>query len=326
MKGLTRLITTTVPTSKIESTRFRSVAFQTPTAELPNSDDEGKGKGDISKSKVKAPIPSSDDLDDVTARQARQQGRAARWRLQEDIASEKPSNAPAKTFLTPAEKKRVAFIKGEIHESATTVHAYIVFAHEEPGRSKNVPPVMNPYEAANKAVEACDGVEYMGRTIRVDHVHSKGVVDGKGNGVGIDGKFDTRRTLFVGGLDFQTKEEDLRAFFEKLLLEEHTEEKEEEGGGSEGEDADVEDGSDSDEEAGSDDSASNADVDRGDEEDAMDVDGNNGEDDTVVTPVSSAEKWVTHVRLIRDQDTQLGKGIAYVEFKVRSVSRSYLVS
>lgn len=212
-------------------------------------------------------------MDDITSRQARQQGRAARWREQDDVASEKPGTG--KTFLTPAEKKRVAFIKGELHAEGTTVHAYVVFAHEEPGRSKNVPPVLNPYEAAKLAVEACDGQVYMDRTIRVDHVRGSGGAPSgtKSTIPNAQGHFDTRRTLFVGGLDFQTKEEDLRAFFEKLLVTE-----------------------------------------RGEAEAEVDSDEDVESEATKETPTTS--KWVSHVRLIRDQDTQLGKGIAYVEFKV----------
>lgn len=32
-----------------------------------------------------------------------------------------------------------------------------------------------------------------------------------------------------------------------------------------------------------------------------------------------AKTWVTHVRVVRDPGTQLGKGFAYVEFTVRAV-------
>ena len=150
-----------------------------------------------------------------------------------------------------------------------------MFAHEELGRSKNVPPVMNPFEAAKKAVEVCDGMVYMDRTIRVDHVQTSNVTPN----IRRSGHLDPRRTIFVGGLDFQTNEEDVRAFFEKLLLSERDVSG---GGGGDG---------------GS----------------------RSGSDDESQGDITAAhDSWVSHVRLIRDNKTQLGKGIAYVEFKVRT--------
>lgn len=272
LHGLQRLISSAVPGCKIESTRFRSVAFQNPTSELPKLD--GESSKPITSSTRSG--PPSDDLGDPTSRQARQLGRAALWREQEDIESEKPANAT--TFITHAEKKRIAFIKGELHSEAATLHAYIVFAHEAPGRSKNVPPVMNPFEAAKRAVEVCNGMVYMDRTIRVDHVRTSDTMGDTRR----PGHFDPRRTIFVGGLDFQTNEEDLRTLFENLLI------------------AETEENGDDDDES----SESNSDGD------------DKNEDKSNKTAARAS--WVTHVRIIRDKETQLGKGIAYVEFKVRT--------
>lgn len=39
-----------------------------------------------------------------------------------------------------------------------------------------------------------------------------------------------------------------------------------------------------------------------------------------VPDASEAKNWVTHVRLVRDPATQLGKGFAYVEFAVCRIS------
>jgi nucleolar protein 12 len=68
---------------------------------------------------------------------------------------------------------------------------------------------------------------------------------------------DPKKSLFVGGLDYAAKEEDVRVLFEELVKSE-----------------------------------------RG----------------------SSAEKYVTGVRIVRDAATQLGKGFGYVHFKVSPYS------
>lgn len=154
-----------------------------------------------------------------------------------------------KTFLTPAQKKRIAFIRGELHDEAGSVHAYVVLAHPVPDTSPKVT-VMDPTEAAALIVSHSDGKQFMERTLRVDRVGSK-----RGDTAGDRAQsLDPRLTVFVGGVDFAAKEEDLRTFFEALLAAEKG-----------------------------------------------------------VAPTSS---WVKSVRIVRDRDTQLGKGFAYVRFTV----------
>ncbi|KAG6856357.1 hypothetical protein H0H87_005344 [Tephrocybe sp. NHM501043] len=254
LKQLQRHILSYIPTAKIESTRFRSVPFQAPTSKLPDADSlEGKAnpKG--------APVPTKTarphDLD-----------RTSTWRSslkdKEDGASEEK-----KKYLTPNEKKKVAFINQEFHSTADTVNAYIVFAHSAPteNRPKNLPPppeVLDPYEAARQAVRACDGSTFMERVIRVDLVGKKNL-PGAEDEVDMDiiGA-DPKSSVFVGNLDFASKEEDLRVFFEGVVSTER--------GPPPGTVEGVEDG--------------------------------------------AIKKWVTRVRIVRDKDTQLGKGFAYVQF------------
>lgn len=195
-----------VPSAKIESTRFRSVAFQKPTAELPSEDpSSSKTAG-----KPKEKEGRQHDRD-----------RAASWRAAQDKdAEDEAASAPAKTFLTPKEKKRIAFIKQEIHSGVDSVNAYVVFAHPVPAenRPKNLPPpkhVMDPYEAAKTVVKAANGSVFMERTLRLDLA-----VKGKGKAVELaDAELvgDPKATVFVGNLDFASKEEDVRAFFEGLM-------------------------------------------------------------------------------------------------------------
>ncbi|TFK93092.1 hypothetical protein K466DRAFT_572710 [Polyporus arcularius HHB13444] len=267
-KQFKRHILSFVPSAKIESVRFRSVAFKKPTAELPTED--GKTK----------PKPKTREHD---------RDRAALWRGED---KDEVDAASAKRFLDTKEKKRIAFIKHEIHEHVDAVNAYVVFAHPpsaeslaaRPANLPPPPPVMDPYEAARKCAEKCDGSVFLGRTLRVDVVK-------KGTAPGTDGPSapaargesamagDPKATVFVGSLDFASKEEDLRAFFEALICAERGKPEET---------------------AGSDDEES--------EEDDED------EDEKAKDGEKKPRTWVKRVRIIRDRDTQLGKGFAYVQF------------
>jgi nucleolar protein 12 len=255
-----------VPTSKIESVRFRSIAFQKPTAKLPSEDDPTPSPSKPHKPPTgdKEPLRKH-DLDRISS-----------WRDSKNHST----GDPEKKFLTPQEKKRVAFIKQNFHETGDAVNAYIVFAHPPPEetfkRSENAPlspDIMDPYEAAKAAVEKCDGTSFEGKTIRVDSVRKGGGRDAGGEGLG-----DPKLSVFVGNLDFASKEEDLRAFFETLVTGERGARPQGSGDGAE----------------------------------------------------TRSSRWVTRVRVVKDKDTQLGKGFAYIQFAVRyphfTSSRASLIS
>ncbi|KAI0356406.1 hypothetical protein OH77DRAFT_1400622 [Trametes cingulata] len=260
-KQFKRHLLSFVPSAKIESVRFRSVAFKKPTAELPH-DDDGKPK----------------------KTRTHDRERAATWRADQSAADPDGDGEaePKKSYLTPKEKKRIAFIKHEIHENVDAVNAYVVFAHAPPADSRpaNLPPLpelMNPYEAAAECAKLADGSVFLGRTLRVDVVKKDAnPAAGKG-GSGMAG--DPKATLFVGNLDFASKEEDLRAFFESVVRQERGEPGEREEGESSGSE---------------------------DEDEAA--------AERARTGVQRPRTWVKRVRIIRDRDTQLGKGFAYVQF------------
>lgn len=114
------------------------------------------------------------------------------------------------------------------------------------------------YEAARLAADVCDGSTFMDRVLCVDLVGRTSSQDGHS----VDG--DPKSSVFVGNLDFGSKEEDLRVFFETLVT------------GERGSPAD-----------------------------------NDEQDGDVKLPM-----WVTRVRIVRDKESQLGKGFAYVQFAV----------
>ncbi|KAG2094536.1 hypothetical protein BD769DRAFT_1678613 [Suillus cothurnatus] len=197
-KKLHRHILSLVPTAKIESTRFRSVAFQNPTSKPP--DDDGKE-------------PRQHDRD-----------RASSWHKANPTADE-PKN-DEKKFLTPSQKKKVAFINHELHPSADSVNAYVSWT----------------------------------RTIRVDSLGRPTDNIGKQSALLSTFAGDPKSSVFVGNLDFASKEEDLRIFFESLMTAE-----------------------------------------RGPPSQASDA----------------PKHWVSRVRIVRDKESQLGKGFAYVQFTDR---------
>ncbi|KAI0029263.1 hypothetical protein K488DRAFT_56756, partial [Vararia minispora EC-137] len=240
-KQLKRHILSFVPSANIESVRFRSVAFQAPTTS----------------STANAPKPEG---------RVHERERAATWREKAKDKDGEEAGKPAQR-LSAGEKKRIAFIKHEIHAQADAVHAYIVFAHADPA-SKQAANVLDPQVVAREVVEKADGSIFMGRTLRVDSVSKT-----------VEEKGDPRRTVFVGNLDFASQEEDLRVFFEGVVSAER---------GPPGADEDEE----SDEE-------------------------NEESEDKEVNKETKPKTWVTRVRIVRDKDTLLGKGFAYVEFADR---------
>ncbi|KAI0696017.1 hypothetical protein BC835DRAFT_917013 [Cytidiella melzeri] len=256
-KQFKRHILSFVPNAKIESIRFRSVAFSKPTTQS----DAAASKG---------------------GRQ-HNRDRAASWRNSNSKAGEDADEEAAadkgKTFLTQQEKKRIFFIKQELHSGVDSVNAYVVFAHPTPPTGNRPSTLMDPHEAAKIVIREADGGEFHGHSVRVDSAlrgKSKGQVGELGN---VEVAEDPKATVFVGSLDFACKEEDVRAFFEKLMVEER---------GAPGVSGKDEHGNDE------------------EEEDAKQDGG------------KVKATWVKRVRIIRDKDTLLGKGFGYVQFTDRS--------
>ena len=255
-----------MPTAKIESIRFRSVPFKDPAVDLTTTGDE----------------TSSSNKHHGKEGREHDKTRAATWRHSQ-TDKDTNENKDEKRFLTPNQKKKIAFIHQEFHSVADTVHAYVVFAHPAsvlpslPSSSTTPEPklrteVLDPYEAAQTAARQCDGTTFMDRLLRVDVVNKSSTGDPDAN---------PKLTIFVGNLDFASKEEDLRVFFEGVVSKERGE----------------------------------APPRSEDEEDEGDEEGENNRS------VKKERAWVTRVRIVRDRETQLGKGFAYVQFAVRPFRR-----
>ena len=201
-----------MPTAKIESVRFRSIPFQTPTSKLPTSGDEGD---DTAKTKLHVKLQQTPRKEP----RPHDRERASVWRSKTIDKDEAVMKQDEKKYITPGQKKKIAFINQEFHSTADTVNANIRFAHpintaDRPSNLPPIPPCLDPYEAARTAAEKGDGSLFMERIIRVDLV-------GKSNNKEA-GSSDTdpKLSVFVGNLDFASKEEDLRVFFEGLMASE----------------------------------------------------------------------------------------------------------
>jgi nucleolar protein 12 len=252
LKNFKKHILSYTPSAQIESVRFRSVAFQKPVTKLPGNGDEPQLSKTTNKTTDKE--PRQHDVDRISS-----------WR--DSKGSEAGTVEAEKRYLTPQEKKRVAFIKHDFHQGMDVVNAYVVFAHPQPSESRApnvpaIPPVLDPYEAAQLAVNNCDGSVFHERTIRVDAIHENDKSRSSGG--------DPKLSVFVGNLDFASKEEDLRVFFEGIVAAE-----------------------------------------RGPAPQRQDE-----SDDVSDKKAVKSPRWVTRVRIIRDKDTQVGKGFAYIQFAV----------
>ncbi|CBQ70173.1 conserved hypothetical protein [Sporisorium reilianum SRZ2] len=215
--------------TKAHALRFRSVAFSTPTVHLEEDEDE-------------------DDASSKKKKKGKAKERSHNYR--EAVAAvEGGENAQAP--LTAQQKRKIAFINKDFHEKVKCVSAYVTIADPKavlehlyeiaPPKSK-----AKGASAANIQIDSrltgpvlaaliasfADAQEFQGRHLRVDLVKSISPSEVLASGLEkvktFDGilagssssTVDPKSTLFVGGLDFEMDEEEVRAFFEALLVDE----------------------------------------------------------------------------------------------------------
>lgn len=322
-KSLVRHLIATLPEeyhsiAKLDSIRFRSIQLATPAF---TSD----GRDTAVASTAQGASGDNDDDEDEGA-QAQEKSdnharkRSRRWKSGE---VETPSNSkkPLK-FLTAAQKKKIGFIKGQVHEKASTCIAYIVWDTASPNAKPNsshsssndntttattTSKTTTPQEIASLVVKHGNNTTFENFTLRVDYV-TKGNEGGNGKDhqgtktgpstnedensnsnnnktnreLAIEQKLkleEEKRTLYIGSLDFEEKEEAIRELCERLMVEE-----------------------------------------RGKPVNEQHVNGTDGGEKGNVNHRAGdgpSSSWVERVRLVRDPETGLGKGFAYVMFKDR---------
>lgn len=275
-KNLIKHLIATLPTSedkskdyrnllKLDTIRFRSVPFNAPVP-----------KASGTKQPAEVAEAEGDEEADGEDAENHARKRARRWRDHEDDDDEAGAeNAQKKQrFLTAGQKRKVAAIKGDVHEKAKSCNAYIVWQSKDEI-------IVSSKALASLVVKHANNTVFEGLTIRVDHVRSPASSKAPANGADSEqangaASEDTamkkalaaehkqkaeeeKRTLYLGSLDFEETEQAVRDLCERLIK------------------------------------------------------GEKGE-----APASAP--WVERVRVIKDSETGLGKGFAYVLFKVSESS------
>jgi len=194
--------------TEVVSLRFRSVSFRVPTSDM-SGVSSGPAVGD------------------------KRRERARKFRELKGI-----SEKEAPPSLTSEQKRKIAYINLDLNERADSVNAYVrigdpslVHKHKQASNApeeKLTGPILTTLLA-----RALDNTLFHERHLRADVVQSLDmheIVDAELDKVILpDGTplshrsastIDPKRTIFVGNLDFEAHEEEVRALFEKLMCEE----------------------------------------------------------------------------------------------------------
>lgn len=287
-KALVRHLSATLPAeyqsiTKLDSIRFRSLQLATPAF-----DADGRDSTTSSTSKSNKQGDGDDEDDGEEEEQVDRSNNHARKRARKWKTGEVDSQNGGKTpkFLTASQKKKIGFIKGQVHEKASSCIAYAVWdtidslptPSSTASTSKGATSA-TPQEIASLIVKYGNNTVFEGFTLRVDHVKGSTSTLPEGQTGEVELSTQTKRvlaleqkakleeekrTLYIGSLDFEEKEQAIRELCEKLMTEERGE-------------------------------------------------------PTVDNDTGRSASWVERVRLVRDAETGLGKGFAYVMFKVSQV-------
>ncbi|GAA5970865.1 hypothetical protein JCM11641_004486 [Rhodosporidiobolus odoratus] len=216
------------PPLKLDSIRFRSLAF----ASKVFGRKETAGRGDGEEGSPEAG--------------GRGRKRAREWREAEGsdergvkggfkAREEKPRQETRAGALTDAQKRRVAFIRGELNEGKKACNAYLVI--------ESLPEEVDIRTVINALVATANNSSFHGMTLHADVVRPRSaaallaaaqmaarpntdLIDVPKNAAGDQHQVsatEARRTVFIGGLDFAENEENVRSATEAVLVRERGE-------------------------------------------------------------------------------------------------------
>lgn len=350
MKALKRHLVACSPypfITLVKSVRLRSIPFSKPTDDYQAEDAE------------------------TAERSQKRRDRARAWKETDGGMLKEGDEAATgsktgKVFLNARQKRKVAYIQGEVNEKADAVHAYVTITLAGEKRleafakrnNTDVSTLTNQTLAALLAYTS-NNTLFLGRHIKCDLARSLQTSDILASGldqiktpsglllgqsIGTNAATmdinTRRRTIFVGNVDFEAKEEEVREFFEALVRRERgmppevkaldfstcktlpkpeVEQKVKTMQGSDNQAAlDLEEtSSQADSASGSENEEENeGSDDEKDEKEEDEEDMRDAKEDQAARPSSIVAEpyWVESVRIIRDAATQMGKGIAYVRF------------
>jgi nucleolar protein 12 len=160
----------------------------------------------------------------------RSRKRARMWR-ENEIGEDGDEPATAGTakgtskFLTAAQKRKVAFINKEVNEKATSCNAYIVWTTKDASQATS-------QQLAALIIKHANNTVFEGQTLRVDRLRTSALSAASEVDPAVETqkkkllaaekkeKLDEdKRTLYLGSLDFEEKEQAVRDLCEKLMQE-----------------------------------------------------------------------------------------------------------
>ncbi|CAO1617947.1 unnamed protein product [Sympodiomycopsis kandeliae] len=291
--------------TRVDALRYRSVAFSVPT-------------GDYS------------GQDSATVEKSRARSRAYKDALAEaDAAENGTAVSRGQVYLNPKQKRKVAYINQDVNDKAKSVNAYITLDQlteedyktlaESPGSSMEKAKKVTPSVLAALIAARLDDTIFEARHLRVDLASSLSLSELVSSGLdkflsssasssstspfasaltrvleGSGGKSreENSRTLFVGNMDFEADEEDVRALFEGLVREERGTPPSSFGSSSSPE----------------------AILESVHLPPLSSTSSSPDADSADLISLLTQPTWVTSVRLIRDPATQMGKGFGYIRF------------
>lgn len=229
--ALLELLPAGCPPLKLDSIRFRSLAFASTVFGRKESVAEPVEPGATptepgGRGRKRAREWRNDE--DTDARGVR-----GGFRQKEAAPEAVPESDKRKGALTDGQKRRVAFIRGELNEGKKACNAYLVLEGLPASFS-----ALSDKDVLDLVVKAADGSVFEGFHLRADHVRPRSgaallaaaqktarpnenlIAPPTGAATFNVPAAEARKTLFVGGLDFAETEEAVRKATEEVLVRE----------------------------------------------------------------------------------------------------------